>query len=205
VPQGNTQLGSGNGAASEPGESAGGGGNGHSQRTKPTDLSVLPTGAKRAEMFKNVERAPEIIPLFEDAEIEEKGIKGRAARFVMESGLLFVNMLYPSIGEMRAQLETEYADASDPEMMRSLVKQHAERTIILRVGRTVVYALAKQLNLEWDQKALETASSPESLSMAADDFTDALQNVRRDIGRKLRTSRISDEPLVGAEASAAVN
>ena len=62
--------------------------------------------------------------------------------------------------------------------------------MILRVGRTVVYALAKQLNKEWDQKALEMAASPESLSMAADDFTDALQNVRRDIGRKLRPSRV---------------
>jgi hypothetical protein len=94
---------------------------------------------------------------------------------------------------MFAQLEAEYADATDPEMMRSLAKQHAERTMILRVGRTVVYALAKQLNKEWDQKALDTAASPESLSMAADDFTDALQNVRRDIGRKLRTSRVTTE------------
>ncbi len=94
---------------------------------------------------------------------------------------------------MRTQLESEYADASDPEMMRVLVKQHAERTIILRVGRTVVYALAKQLNKEWDQKALDAAFAPESLSMAADDFADALQNVRRDIGRRLRVSRIVGE------------
>jgi hypothetical protein len=195
TPQGITHLASGIGAASEPGQDLGDGGGGDSPRHKPTDLSVLPAGAKRAEMFKNVERAPEIIPLYEEAEIEEKGIKGRAARFVMESSMLFVNMQYPAIAEMRAQLETEYADASDPETMRSLVKQHSERTIILRVGRTVVYALAKQLNKEWDQKALETASSPESLSMAADDFTDALQNVRRDIGRKLRVSRIANDAV----------
>jgi hypothetical protein len=144
-------------------------------------------------MFKNSERAPEIIRLSEDAEIEEKGLKGRAARFVMEAGQLFINMQYPAIGEMCSQLEAEYADAPDPEAMRSLVKRHAERTMILRIGRTVVYALAKQLNTEWDRRALETASSPESLSMAADDFTDALQNVRRDIGRKLRTSRTIPE------------
>jgi len=193
MPQGNTPLSAGSGAATEPGQDSGNGGGGDGLRHKPTDLSVLPSGAKRAEMFKNVERAPEIIPLYEESEIEEKGIKGRAARFVMESSMLFVNMQYPAISEMRALLETEYADASDPEMMRTLVKQHAERTIIFRVGRTVVYALAKQLNKEWDQKALETASSPESLSMAADDFTDALQNVRRDIGRKLRVTRIANE------------
>jgi hypothetical protein len=151
------------------GSGTGGGG----QRPKPTDLSILPSGAKRAEMFKNLERAPEIIPLHTEEEIEEKGIKGRAARYYMEAGQLFVNMQYPAIAEMRAQLEAEYADANDPEIMRSLAQQHAQDTMILRVGRTVVYALAKQLNKEWDQKALETASSPESLSMAADDFADA--------------------------------
>jgi len=69
----------------------------------------------------------------------------------------------------------------------------AERTMILRVGRTVVYALAKQLNKEWDQKAVEIASSPESRSMAADDFADAMQNARRAIGRALRPNRANAE------------
>jgi hypothetical protein len=96
---------------------------------------------------------------------------------------------------MQSQLENEYADANDQETMRSLAKSHAENTMILRVGRTVVYALAKQLNKEWDQRALETASSPESLSMAADDFADAMQNVRRAIGKALRVTRISSDEL----------
>lgn len=200
LPQGNANLATGPGPAADP-EKAGtasnvntGSGGGDGPRPKPTDLSVLPSGAKRAEMFKNLERVPEIIPLFEESEVEEKNIKGRAGRYYMEAGQIFVNMLYPAIGEMTAQLEAEYASAPDPEMMRSLAKQHAERTMVLRVGRTVVYALAKQLNKEWDQKALETASSPESLSMAADDFSDGMQNVRRAIGKALRTSRSGAEP-----------
>jgi hypothetical protein len=102
-------------------------------------------------------------------------------------------MHYPAIAEMRAQLEVGYADAHDLDLLRSLAQQNAETTMILRVGRTVVYALAKQLNKEWDQKALETASSPESLSMATDDFGDAVQNVRRAISTALRTSRIEVE------------
>ncbi len=201
-PQGNTNVTTGAGPASDGGRGvSSGGAGGESPRPKPTDLSMLPTGAKRAELFKNLERAPEIIPLIEDAEIEEKGIKGRAGRYVMEAAQLFVNMQYPAVSEMRAQLEAEYADASDPETMRALARQHAERTMILRVGRTVVYALAKQLNKEWDQKALETASSPESLSMAADDFQDAMQNVRRAIGKALRTSRIGGEQVEPVEAA----
>jgi hypothetical protein len=191
--QGGTAVAASGGPATDATRGVGDGNGGSGPRPKPTDLSVLPSGAKRAEMFKNLERAPEIIPLTTEEEIEEKGLKGRAARYVMEAGTLFVNMQYPAINEMRAQLEAEYADAHDVELLRSLAQQNAETTMILRVGRTVVYALAKQLNKEWDQKALETASSPESLSMAADDFGDAMQNVRRAISTALRTARVEVE------------
>lgn len=197
---GATNVANGSGPAAEPDPAGSKKDGGNASRQKPTDLSVLPSGAKRADLFKNVERAPEIILLHDEQEIEDNGIRGRAARFVMEPNQLFINMNYPSIAEIKSILEAEYADAPDPEVMRTLVKQHAERTMILRVGRTVVYALAKQLSKEWDQKALEVASSPESLSMAADDFADALQNVRRDIGRKLRTSKNTDAGSAGDQA-----
>jgi len=199
-PQGSLNVSPGAGPASESG-GRGGSGEGQSNGQIPADLSIVPTGAKRAEIFKNLERAPQIFLLREDAEIEEKGIKGRAARYVMEAGELFVNMQYPAIEEMRAQLEAEYADTPDIETMRRLAQQHSETTMILRIGRTVVYSLAKQLNREWDQKALETASSPESLSMAADDFSDAMQNARRAIGRALRTSRSSADLEESVEAA----
>jgi hypothetical protein len=196
VLDGSKTVAPGAGAAAAVAQGLGKGSIGDQPRKVPADLAIIPTGAKRAEFYKNLERAPEIILLVKDEEIEEKGLKGRAARFVMEASQLFVNMQYPAIGEMQSQLEAEYAGA-DPEIIRVLAKQHAERTMILRVGRTVVYALAKQLNKEWDQRALETASSPESLSMAADDYSDALQNVRRDIGRKLRAPRaVIDQPAL---------
>ncbi len=192
VPNGTLLLGAGTAAASDVAPSNGDE-SGENAHQKPTDLSILPTGAKRAEIFKNLERAPEIILLHDDSQIEEKGLKARAAKYYVEAGQLFINMQYPAIGEMRTLLESEYADAPDPEAMRLLAKQHSERTLILRIGRTVVFALAKQLNKEWDQRALDIASSPESLSMAADNFFDSLQNVRRDIGRKLRTIRSASE------------
>ena len=86
---------------------------------------------------------------------------------------------------MRMRMTLNSCDRLHSKMLKS--------TMILRVGRTVVYALAKQLNKEWDQKALDTASSPESLSMAADDFGDAMQNVRRAISTALRTPRVDVE------------
>jgi hypothetical protein len=188
------QVNPGTGRASEPARAKNEADGGDRPRQKPTDFSIVPKGAKRAELLKNIERAPEIRPLFDEKEVEEKGFKGRAARYIMESNDLFVNMLYPAVEEMKAQLEAEYAAAPDLEVMRSLAKQNAERTIIVKIGRAVVFALAKQLNKEWDQKSLEIASSPESLSMAADDFGDAMQNARRLISRVLRTrSQVMDE------------
>lgn len=175
---------------------AGGGGVGAGH--KPTDLTAMPTGAKRADMFVNMERAPEIIPLYDDAEIEEKGVKGRAARYYIDTGQLFINMKYPAVEQMRAILEAEYASAADLDAMRMLVQQHAERSIMLRVGRAVVYALAKQLMKEWDSVAVERALSPESLSVAADDYHDSLQNARRGLGARLRVSKVGAEEEVSA-------
>ena len=191
---GSSPVTAGSGAASAAGRGHSSyGGNGEGSRHRPTDLLILPTGAKRANIFKNLDRAPEIMPLRDESEIEEKELKGRAARYYLESNSLFVNMQYPAIAEMTTQLEAEYASASDPELMRSRAFEIAETTMIRRVGRTVVYALAKQLNKEWDQKAVETASSPESLSMAADDFADAMQNARRAMGKIFRQNRANVE------------
>lgn len=156
---------------------------------KATDLAIMPSGAKRAETFLNAERAPEIVPLRSGDEIEEKGLRGRSGRFYPDTGQLFINMQYAAIREMQAQLELEYAGSADLESMRSLALQHAERTITLQVGRAVVFALAKRLNKEWDHTAIERAWSPETLSIAADDYHDGMQSSRRAMSIALRTSR----------------
>lgn len=189
VEAGDLQVERGQGSGSNVSRGESDGSEGAERRREPDDLSILPTGAMRAEVFKNMERAPDIILLRTEEEISQKGLQGRAARYVLEANTLFVNILYPSVDGMRSILETEYASATDVELMRTFALQHAEKTIVLKVGRAVVYALAKQLNKEWDQKAIVSASSPESLSMAADDYLDALQNARRAIGKALRMSR----------------
>jgi hypothetical protein len=156
-------------------------------REEHIDLSIVPAGAKKADIWKNRERAPVIIPLRNEVEIEEKQIKERAARYY-DNGQLFVNMLYPSIQQMKDQLESEYAEAADLDQMRALALQLSEETMILRVGRAVVYALAKQANKEWNSEAVNKALAPESLSLAADDYRDALQSARRKLGKTFRTA-----------------
>jgi hypothetical protein len=100
---------------------------------------------------------------------------------------------YPAVEQMRALLEVEYAAAADLEAMRMLVHQHAERSIMIRVGRAVVYALAKQLMKEWDSEAVQRALSPESLSVAADDYHDSLQSARRALGARLRVTKFGTD------------
>jgi hypothetical protein len=183
----NVDLGTGSASADDYGASEGESGKKPKQR--PTDLSIAPSGAKRAGIFSNLERAPKIILLETDEQVDEKNLKGRAALYYLETGELFVNMKYAAIEEMRQMLEDEYAGTADPEILRGMTFEKSRRAMIMRVGRTVVFALAKQLNKEWDQKAQETAWSPESLSMAADNIEDSLQTVKRQLGAALRPNR----------------
>lgn len=165
-----------------------GGGAASRPKTKHTDLNLAPAGAKAAEMWKDRERAPEIVLLRTADEIEEKQLRGRAGRYY-ENGQLFLNMNYPSIAAMQEILEASYATVADVDSMREAAVRQAENSMILRVGRAVVFALAKQLNKEWDNDAVKQALMPESLSLAADDFFDALQSARRSMGRLFRPNR----------------
>lgn len=161
---------------------------GSTPRTTHSNTSFAPSGAKAAALWEGRERAPEIIPLTTQEEVEDKNLKGRAACYY-NTGQLFVNMLYPAVGEMRDRLEHEYASAQDLESMRAHAQTIAEQSMILRVGRAAVYALAKQLNHEWDQEAVGFALRPESLSLAADDYFSSLQTARRSMGRVFRPNR----------------
>jgi anti-sigma regulatory factor (Ser/Thr protein kinase) len=171
---------------------------GDSPRTAPDDFLAVPKGAKRATVSLNAERVPEIIYLRKSEQIEEKGLKEKAAKFYREGAQLFINMEYPAIKEMTQLLEQEYAAAPDPEVMRKMARDLAERTVVVRIGRAVVYALAKQLNREWTGEDVERAQSPESLSLAADDYIDALQNARRRMGQALRLGNQEAEAILEA-------
>ena len=96
---------------------------------------------------------------------------------------------------MKDLLEAEYSNAPDPELLRRMALELSEHSIMARTGRAVVYALAKKLNWEWTTEDMAKAQSPESLSLAADDFVDGLQNARRRLGQALRVSRQQDGQL----------
>lgn len=162
-------------------------------RISPTDLIFNPAGAKRANISKNLERAPEIIPLRDEDEVAEKGITGKAARYVRETNHLFVNLTYSAVGAAQDHLGLRYATYEDPEIVRELARQWSERLVMGRVGYAVVYAQAKQLIREWTSDDVKKALEPESLSLAADGWRDAVSTAYRSISRRLGAAKVQDE------------
>ena len=179
----------------------GGGRNGAS--ITPTDLIFNPAGAKRASISKNLEQAPEIIPLRDEDDIAEKEITGKAARYFRETNQLFINLTYSAAAAAQEHLELRYATYEDLEMVRELARQWAERLIMGRVGYAVVYAQAKQLIREWTSDDVKKALEPESLSLAADGWRDVVSSAYHSISRRLGLSmaRAKDDE-VGLELSA---
>jgi hypothetical protein len=175
----------------------GSGGDNDKAPISPTDLIFNPGGAKRADISKNLEQAPEIIPLRDPEEVEEKGITAKAARYVRETNQLFVNLTYSAVAAAQEDLGLRYATYEEPEIVRELARQWAERLVMGRVGYAVVYAQAKQLIREWTSDDVKKALEPESLSLAADGWRDAVSTAYRSISRRLGAAKgpeDSEEP-----------
>jgi hypothetical protein len=166
----------------------------------PTDLIFNPAGAKRANISKNLEQAPEIIPLREAEDVADKGITGKAARYVRETNQLFVNLTYSAVGSAQDHLGLRYATYEEPEIVRELARQWSERLVMGRVGYAVIYAQAKQLIREWTSDDVKKALEPESLSLAADGWRDAVSTAYRSISRRLGAAK-GPEDAEDAEAA----
>lgn len=183
----------GGGRGAEPGGGNGAGKGPARRPIRPTDLIHNPIGARKASISKNMEQAPEIYPLYEDEEIEEKDIVGKAARYFRETNILYINMKYSAAGGAQDHLERRYADYEDPELVRNLAKSWAEKIMMGRVGYAVVYAQAKQLLKEWTSDDVKKALEPECLSLAADGWRDAISSAYHSISRRLGMSASSKE------------
>jgi hypothetical protein len=170
----------------------------------PIDLIFNPVGAKRATISKNMERAPAIIPLRDEEQVDERQIAGKAARYYRETNQLFVNLTYSAVAAAQDHLERRYATHQDPELVSKLSCEWAERITMGRVGYAVVYAQAKQLVSEWTPDDVTKALEPECLSLAADGWRDAISAAYQSISRRLGTSitRAKDEAETSDELSA---
>jgi hypothetical protein len=160
-------------------------------RASKSRIRLAPEGATASKLSRALERAPEITILFDPEQIAEKGMKGRAAKFYQDAQALFVNGLYPVVEKMAAELAAEFPDAADPDEARALAVDAAQRTMAFRVGKATCFALAKKLLDDWSMEDLERATSPESLSMAADDYRQSLRDGKKYMKEQIKIEAVS--------------
>ncbi|WP_066827636.1 hypothetical protein [Sphingomonas mali] len=161
------------------------------QRASKSRVRLAPEGATASKLSRALERAPEIKILVEAEDIADREMKGRAARFYADVQTLFVNGLYPVVAKMADELANEFSDAEDPDEARGIALQAAQRTLAYRVGKATCFALAKRMLDDWSTEDLERATSPESLSMAADDYRQSLASARKWIKDRVRMASVS--------------
>jgi hypothetical protein len=162
-----------------------GNGNGRNGGTR------TPEGATATSLYEIYEKPPKITMLETPEEVLEKGLKGRAAEFIIETGDLFVNGLYEAVDRTVSDVEPEFVGQADPETIRKLVTNAARRALAFRVGKATVFALAKRSNEDWGESAMLAALSKESLSIAADNYDESLPSVRKHIRDGIKLEKLA--------------
>jgi hypothetical protein len=150
-----------------------------------------PEGATVTSLYEIYEKPPKITMLVTSEQVLDKGLKGRAAEFIMETGDLFVNGLYEAVDRTVLDIEPEFVGQAEPEQMRELITGAARRALALRVGKATVYALAKRANEDWGEADMLAALSKESLSIAADNYDESLPLVKRNVRERIKIVKMA--------------
>jgi len=62
-----------------------------------------------------------------------------------------------------------------------------------RVGKATCYAISKRLSDDWSGDDLDRATSPESLTMAADDYKQSLSSAKKWVKESVKKADIPQE------------
>ncbi len=149
------------------------------RRAQKPRVRRAPEGSRPSKSSKALEQAPEIKILTDPEEIADKELNGRAGRYYKDTSTLFINGLYTVVPRMVEELESELAGSAEPEKLRSIALRASQRMMAFRVGKATCYAISKKLADDWSEADLERATSPESLSIAADDFRQSIQPAKK--------------------------
>jgi hypothetical protein len=156
------------------------------QRATAQKVRKAPEGARLSKEAQALERAPTIEILDDPAEIDEKQMKGRAGRYYKDAQTLFVNGLYSSVDRMTAELDLYFSGQIEAEQLRGIILKAAQRSMAFRVGKATCFAISKRLVDGWSLEDLDRATSPESLSLAADDYRQSMGSARKWIAAELK-------------------
>ena len=158
-------------------------------RTPRRRFHETPEGATTTALYEIYEKAPEIIMLDTLELVEEKGLRSKAAEFIVQTGVLFVNGLYEAVDRTIADVEAEYVGQTDPEALRGIMVTAARNAMAFRVGKATVFALAKRANQDWTESDMMAALTKESLSIAADNYEESINQVRRVIRDSVKMAK----------------
>lgn len=172
-----------------------------SPRRSPRRMRQAPAGAKTTSSESALEKAPQVIILTEDEDIAEKSLKGRAGRYYREAQEVYVNGRYPVVDRMAGDLLAELTSEGDPEIVREASILAARKYLGFRLGKLVCYAISKRLLEDWTTDDLDKATTPESLSMAADDYRQSMSDARRWAREKVRIASLDATGRESAEAA----
>lgn len=136
---------------------------------------------------------PEIKILTDPEEIADKNLKGRAGRYYKDAQTLFVNGLYSAAERMAVELDAELRTAGEAEVVRSAILRASRKFMAFRVGKATCYAISKRLSDDWSSDDLDRATSPESLSLAADDYKQSISQAKRYAKELIRTADVPEE------------
>lgn len=164
-----------------------------SQRAKHKKVRKAPDGAKLSRSAQSLERVPEIKILTDPEEIAEKNLKGRAGRFYKDAQTLFVNGLYSVVERMAVELDAELRTSGEPEVVRTAILRASRKFMAFRVGKATCYAISKRLSDDWSSDDLDRATSPESLSLAADDYKQSISQAKRYAKELIKTADVPEE------------
>lgn len=165
------------------------------QRATEKKVRKAPEGAKLSREAQALERAPTIEILDDPTEIDEKQMKGRAGRYYKDAQTLFINGLYSAVERMTAELEVFFAGQMEAEELRKIILRAAQRSMAFRVGKATCFAISKRLVDGWSLEDLDRATSPESLSLAADDYRQSMTAARKWIGAELKIQGLAQEEI----------
>lgn len=167
------------------------------QRATDSKIRKAPEGARLSKEAQALERAPKIEILDQPSDIDDKQIKGRAGRYYKDAQTLFINGLYSAVERMTAEIEPSFVGQMEGEELRRIILKAAQRSTAFRVGKATCFAISKRLVDGWSLEDLDRATSPESLSLAADDYRQSLAAARKWIASELKIKSVSDDDVQG--------
>lgn len=80
---------------------------------------------------------------------------------------------------MMVEIEPELRGLDDAEVVHTTVLGPSRRFMTFRIGKATWYAISKRLVDDWSGDDIDRATSPESLSLVADDNKQSITQARK--------------------------